>query len=411
MAETDRIPRPIEAIEFLSRKENINTDRWDDLKWGEFSHAFTVAHSVDGDVSDKIHGLINKAMANGESFGTFRKGMLEMMGKEGWYGGAGHTKDEKAYINWRLRVIYDTNMKTAFEAGRYRQQTRHADMRPIWEYVSKLVGKNRRQEHIALHGKAFPHDDPIWNEIYPPNGWGCECTVITKSVSGAERDGIEVLHSDSEGNPPPMQNPDGTPMDWNKFSPNEWKYNPGQEALAPDFDKYKNIPKEMRDEMKAKYHRDMSRASLTEGEFTALMGRYNEKDYYPLKVLLQVGNLELSRFAAMQKEGITDSKIIASDKDLHHGTADKNKDQAVPANLYKTVYQAISKPDRIYFEIGSEKSKMGKAYHFVKSTGDGNVIKVFLRNRNKFNAMKITTIGVILDDYDKQPARYRKIEW
>ena len=300
-------------------------------------------------------------------------------------------------------------MKTAFEAGRYRQQVRHAEMRPIWEYVSKLVGKNRRQEHIALHGKAFPHDDPIWNEIYPPNGWGCECSVVTKSVSGAERDGVEVLHSDSEGNPPPMQKPDGTPVDWNKFSPNEWKYNPGQEALAPDFDKYKSIPKEMRDEMKAKYHRDMSEASPTEGEFVALMGRYNEKGYYPLKVLLQVGNLELSRFAAMQKEGVNDSKVMALDKDLHHGTADKNEDQAVPANLYKTAYQAISKPDHIYFEIGSEKSKKGKAYHFVKSTGDGKAIKVFLRFKSKLNALRITTIGWIPDEYGNHPSRYREI--
>jgi hypothetical protein len=408
MAE-ERIPRPAEAMEFLSRKENLNTDRWDDLKWGEHSHAFTVAHSVEADVCDKIHGLLNNAMADGESYGAFKKGMLEMREKEGWSGGNGHTKDDKEYINWRIRVIYDTNMKTAYEAGHHRQQTTHADMRPIWVYKSKLVGKNRREEHIALHNKAFPYDDPFWDENYPPNGWGCECDVVTKSVSGAARDKTQVLHSDDKGNPPQVLKPDGAPVDWNKFSPSEWKYNPGREALAPNFDKYKNIPETLLKEIKAKYHRDMKETRMTEGEFTSFMRRYNEKDYKPINALFQVGNLEAGRFARMQKEGTGDSKIMAFDRDLHHGTARKNEDQYIPESLYGKVYEAIGEPDHIYFETGSEKDRQGKAYHFVKSTGDGKVIKVFLRQNNRLNAMKITTIGRIPDEYQDHPARYKQI--
>jgi uncharacterized protein with gpF-like domain len=408
MAE-ERIPQPVEAMEFLSRKENIATDRWDDLKYGEHSHAFTVAHSVEANVVDSIHGLLNKAMANGESFGAFKKGMLEMMEKEGWYGGNGHTKEDKAYINWRLRVIYDTNMKTAFSAGRERQQTRHADMRPLWVYKSKLVGKSRREEHIALHDKAFPYDDPFWDENYPPNGWGCDCSVVTKSVSGAERDGINVLHSDDQGNPPQVRKPDGSPVDWKNFSPSEWKYNPGREAMAPNFEKFKNIPEKTLTTIKAKYHRDMNKSSMTEGEFTTFMRRYNEKDYKPVNVLFQVGNLDADLFVKMQKEGVRDSKIMAFDRDLHHGTAEKNTEQSVPANLYKTVYQAICKPDHIYFEIGSEKNKQGKAYHFVKSTGDGKAIKVFIRHNSRVKALKIKTIGWIPDEYGNHPNRYKEI--
>jgi SPP1 gp7 family putative phage head morphogenesis protein len=409
MAETDRIPRPVEAMEFLGRKANVKTESWDDLKWGEHSHAFTVAHSMEGAVVDKMHELLNRAMANGMPFGSFKKDALEMMKEEKWYGGAGHTKDEKGYITWRLRTIYSTNMKTAFEAGRYRQQMRNAEMRPILVYKSKLVGKSRRQEHIALHDKAFPYDDPFWNENYPPNGFGCECTTVSKSVSGAERDGVEILHSDKDGNPPPVQNPDGTPVDWNSFSPKEWKYNPGREALAPNFDSYKNIPKETLSELKADYHKKMDEIRPTESEFVTLMNKYNEKDYRPLNFLLNVGNLEAARFERMQQEGVADSKIMAFDHDLHHGTADKIERQHVTRDMFKTVYQTIQKPDRIYFEIGSEKSKMGKAYHFVKNSGDGNVIKVFLRYKSKLNAMKITTIGVIPDVYENHPNLYKKI--
>jgi uncharacterized protein with gpF-like domain len=78
-------------------------------------------------------------------------------------------------------------MRIAYAAARYREQLENAKSRPIWVYLSKIHGKNRRQEHIALHNKAFRYDDPFWNTYYPPNGWGCQCRVTTKSEHGAGR--------------------------------------------------------------------------------------------------------------------------------------------------------------------------------------------------------------------------------
>ncbi len=34
-----------------------------------------------------------------------------------------------------------------------------------------------REEHAELDGITLPQDDPFWNDYYPPNGWGCRCTV------------------------------------------------------------------------------------------------------------------------------------------------------------------------------------------------------------------------------------------
>jgi hypothetical protein len=300
-------------------------------------------------------------------------------------------------------------MRTAYSAGRYRQQLRLAALRPIWIYQSPLVGKNRRADHLALHDKAFRYDDPFWDANYPRNGWNCECEVITLSESGAEREGIEIMESDADGNPPAMVDRNGNAVDWDKFAPETWRYKAGRESLAPDFDKYTNLPEELRTEMKANYHREMSNTSMTEGEFVAFMGRYNEKDYHPINVIFQVGNLEFDRFKKMQNEGVTDSKIMAFDHDLHHGTADKYKDQTVPTYHYKTVYKAINNPDHIYFEKGTDNDKQGKAFHFVKSTGDGKVIKVFLRHSGRARAMKITTIGWIPDEYQNHPTRYKEI--
>jgi hypothetical protein len=49
---------------------------------------------------------MNKAVAGGESFQTFRRRMFDTMKEKGWYGGAGHTADEKRYINWRIGVDF-----------------------------------------------------------------------------------------------------------------------------------------------------------------------------------------------------------------------------------------------------------------------------------------------------------------
>ncbi|MDR2393292.1 MAG: phage head morphogenesis protein, partial [Treponema sp.] len=255
----------------MERKNLAPTDKWDDLKWGEHAHAFTVAHSVEADILNTLHGLMKDAIKNGEAYESWRNKALELMKASGWYGGNGHTAGDKKYISWRLRIIYDTNMRISYSAAQYRKQLQDVEGRPIWVYKSKLTGKNRRQEHIALHDTAFWYDDPFWEIYYPPNGWGCQCWVTTKSVSGAKRDGIEPLRSGPSGEPPEIKDTQGNPLDWSSFGDPTWKYNAGREA-------------------KARYHRDMNQTRLTEGEFKVLIRRAQEADYKPSNILYQVGN-------------------------------------------------------------------------------------------------------------------------
>jgi len=411
----DRIPDPVEAKKYLSRKSIVETENWNDLKHGEHAHAFTVAHSRNAAVLNDIFGLLNKAMNDGESFNTFKKEMRSLMEEKGWYGRSDKGKDDKDYINWRIGLIYHVNMRTAYEAGRYRQQVRGASLRPIWEYVSKLVGKNRREDHLALHGKAFRWDDPFWNENRPPNGWGCECSVVTLSEAGAEREGIEILKSDADGNPPAMVDKNGNAVDWNNFAPSEWKYNPGREALAPNFSSYKNLEKfRMSDGKTAlehvikNYRQDMENTKMTSGEFDVLIHRMDKKEYFPLGILYQVGNLEESRHEAMMNAGVIDSKIMAEDTDLHHGTAVKINKQRIPNELLGDLYSTIQKPERIYEEEPEPKhKKQGRAFHFVKSTGDGKVLKIVLIQQQKTLALKIKTLAWMEDMYGQQ--KYKKI--
>jgi hypothetical protein len=388
--ETDRFPRPAEAVRFLEKKINVPTEKWDDLKWGEHAHALTAAHSVEADILDDIHGLLNKAIASGESYDTWRKGMLGAMEKAGWYGGNGHTKDDTKYINWRLRIIYDTNMGTAYSAAQYRKQLQDAPGRPIWVYKSKVYGDNRRQEHLDLHNKAFRWDDPFWDAYYPPNGWGCQCYVAAKSESGAEREKIAV--EDSSG----IQLPDIDPA---------WRYNPGREALAPNFRSYKNLAGYRMDDKRSalahaadRYRQDMDGTRMTGGEFNTLIKRMDQKDYTPQGVMYQVGNLDRRRHEAVMKAGVDDSRIMAADRDLYHSAGDKNAAQKIPAGRLADVYQILQTPERIFENTAPKSRRFGREFHFVKNAG-GKVIKVVLRQRLPGTSLRIATMGYVEDQY------------
>jgi hypothetical protein len=411
---SNRIPDPVEAKKYLSRKAIVETENWDDLKHGEHAHAFTVAHSRNAGVLNDIFGLLNNAMAEGKSFNSFKKEMHSLMEEKGWYGRSDKGPNDKDYVNWRIGLIFHVNMRTAYEAGRYRQQIRGAQMRPIWEYVSKLVGKNRREDHIALHGKAFRFDDPFWNENRPPNGWGCECSVITLSEAGAEREGIEILKSDPDGNPPAMVDRNGNAVDWNKFTPDTWRYNPGREALAPNFREYSNLANyRMKDGRSAlahvteRYRQDMDGTRLTSGEFDILIRRMNEKDYNPQGINYQVGNLDRQRYEAMIKNRVDDSKIMSGDWELYHSTADKNARQRIPVNMLGRVYQLIQTPERIYENTVPRRERLGREFHFVQDTHDGKVMRIVLRQKLPTTSLQIVTMGWVPNQYDG--GQYEKI--
>jgi uncharacterized protein with gpF-like domain len=384
---------PQKAIDFLSKKIKVETEDWDDLKCGEHAHAFTVAHSSGANILDAVFGLMNTAVAEGVSFQEFRSGMLDTMKDKGWYGGAGHTEKEEKYTNWRIGVIYDTNMRTAYSQAHYREQLEGTRLRPIWVYNSQLTGENRRQEHVALNGKAYRHDDLFWDTYYPPNGWGCECYVTTESEYSAEKAGITTGDSSKDTLP----EIDKT-----------WAYNVGREALAPNFNKYQNLPQDALKQIYGQYHKSMDGTRLTGSEFKTLAQRTNEADYKPLNVEYQVGNLEWERYEAMRKKNVPDSKIMSVDKQLWHSTGNKNAEQKIPERLFDELYELLQKPEAIYEE--AVQSKLYRVFHFVKDTKDGKKLKVLLHQLGlgeNTTALQVRTMGYA--QYDYVGAQYEKI--
>jgi hypothetical protein len=167
-----------EAIDFLRQKVNVPSAKYADMLEGAHARAFTVAGATKDGMLVDFRAAIDQAIASGTTLETFRKDFDDIVAKYGW--------DYNGGRNWRSRVIYETNMRTAYQAGRYSQMTDPDVLRyrPYWQYVHQDGEKYPRPEHEAWDGLVIDASDPWWSTHYPPNGWGCKCRV--KPVSRRE---------------------------------------------------------------------------------------------------------------------------------------------------------------------------------------------------------------------------------
>ena len=97
---------------------------------------------------------------------------------------------------YRVRTIVRTNIQTAYSAGRYRRQREVMAARPYWQY-SAVLDASTRPSHRELDDKVFRADDPIWQRIYPPNGFNCRCRVRALSEQQVRTRGLDVLAGDA----------------------------------------------------------------------------------------------------------------------------------------------------------------------------------------------------------------------
>ena len=77
------------------------------------------------------------------------------------------------------RTEYETANLTAEAAANYQRLKAKSGKFPYWQYVT--AGDEKvREEHKKLDGVTLMHNDPLWDKIYPPNGWKCRCHVVPR---------------------------------------------------------------------------------------------------------------------------------------------------------------------------------------------------------------------------------------
>lgn len=159
------------AIRFFRRKLNVPAKRWNDLWRDEHATGFMVAGAVKADLLSDFRSSVDRAISEGTTLAQFQKAFDEIVARNGW--------SHRGHRNWRSRIIYETNVRTAYAAGRWHQMTSPL-MRKRRPYLEYRHGDSvtPREQHLAWDGLVLPSDDPWWHTHYPPNGWGCKCRAF-----------------------------------------------------------------------------------------------------------------------------------------------------------------------------------------------------------------------------------------
>ena len=227
---------PEEAIEFLEKKGLKVSVDWFDVYREEHIRAFTVAGITKLDVLKDVRDALVEAQKNGETLESFKQNIKLKLRQKGWYGNRlvirkdGSEKEVNVSSPWRLKTIYRTNMAVAAMTGLYKELKAASDIMPYWRYMT--VGDGRvREEHAKIHGKILRHDDPFWDNYFPPNGYNCRCSVEGITETEFKKKGYKLSDGKSMAN---LVMP---------FVKAGWDYNPGKEYYTPD---PKDYPKELK---------------------------------------------------------------------------------------------------------------------------------------------------------------------
>ncbi len=168
-----------EQIDFFRGKLNLPTQAWTDIWHDQHDRAFVVAGAAHANLVEDLRQAVDSAIADGTTLQKFRRDFDSIVAKHGW--------SYKGGRNWRTQVIYGTNVRTSYAAGRYRQMKKISDRRPYWRYRHSHASEDPREQHLAWDGMILMHDDPWWDTHYPPNGWGCKCYIEALNRRDLER--------------------------------------------------------------------------------------------------------------------------------------------------------------------------------------------------------------------------------
>ena len=172
-----------EQIDFFRQKSPRPTKGWNDLTRGDHDRAFVVAGAKDLAMLQDFQNAIGKAIKDGTTLETFRKDFDEIVARYGW--------SYKGSRAWRTKIIFETNIRTSYMAGRLKQMRDPAVIkaRPYWQYRHGVTRKPKipRRQHLAWDGLILPHDDAFWQIHFPPNDWQCSCGVRTLSHRDLQR--------------------------------------------------------------------------------------------------------------------------------------------------------------------------------------------------------------------------------
>jgi len=181
---------PVDAIAFFERKKLKITWDWREQLTMNHRQAWTVAKATRMDVLKDIRESLLTAQKNGIPFAEFKKELKPILQSKGWWGKKTISgKTVQLGSPNRLGIIYDTNMQSAFNAGRWKSFEENSDNRPYLQYIA-IEDAVTRPAHRRLNGTIKPINSTFWDTYYPPNGYRCRCRTRALTLKQAIQRGI-----------------------------------------------------------------------------------------------------------------------------------------------------------------------------------------------------------------------------
>ncbi|KGT95352.1 head assembly protein [Erwinia typographi] len=237
--------KPEAAIRYF-RSKGINI-AFDTRQMQDRAHAtsFVVSGILKQDVLTDVHTALAQALEDGQTGAWFKDNLMPQLARKGWLGSGLKADDDgvlegRKLMPYRLDTIFRTNTQSAYMAGRYEKMRANVKARPYWQYVA-VMDSRTRPAHAALNGRIFRWDDPIWDILFPPNGYNCRCRVVALSQAEVDRHPVGV--ESSEGMRITIEQPYGNstrpvtalkdPASGRLFTPDAgFHLNPGRDSLA-----------------------------------------------------------------------------------------------------------------------------------------------------------------------------------
>ena len=193
-----------EAVEYFRRRIPVTAKVFYSIAYDYRVLAFTVSGYSKLQILRRFYEELLAALEQGNTLAEFRSNMNGFLEREGYEG----------VTPYQAENIFRTNIQTAYNVGHYKQMTDPEVMklRPYWQYDA-VNDSRTRPSHLAMDGRVFPADSPVWDTWFPPNGFKCRCTVRSLSQGSlrqyAERRALCKHHA----GPPVCQQPGKDPVE------------------------------------------------------------------------------------------------------------------------------------------------------------------------------------------------------
>lgn len=416
---------PEKAIEYFQAKGYAITWSWKDLWQEAHAKAFTVAKVLNSDILDDIRGALDDALNNGTTLRDFEKSLTPTLQAKGWWGKTEHvntitgeTSIAQLGSPRRLKTIYQTNLQTAYMAGRYRQMMESADSHPYWRYVAVLDGRTRPM-HRAMNGRVFRYDDALWSTHYPPNGFNCRCRVSPLSAAAVESEGVTVQSSEGQLLDHEIPMKDGSTAQVKAlrvkvdgqdklFAPDAgWSYNPGKSVFGNDIEVMRKISAVKDRAIRVQAVQAINNSGLRHQVFanwvSNALGR--RAPGHEAQVVGFVSE-DIADFAKANNGGVDAARVLAlPEKRLVHADSSKHQTGGIALTLaeYQLLPQIIAKPDSVYWDA-QERDVV-----YTYPAKDGRVI--YVPARLDYNVKKLGRMDVLVNAYKVEPSRFNSARY